>query len=326
MMPSPLISIIVPVYNVEKYVSQCLDSLVNQTYKNIEIILVNDGSTDRSGLICNEFAAKDHRIKVVNQNNQGVSASRNKGLTIAKGEYIGFVDSDDFCHPNMYETLLQNLIEAKSDIVICEYQRLIKGKVIPVVFPYPTNISKYEFLKLILTLPRYERRHVHGATSFNKLYTREIIGNTTFRTTNGSEDEIFLFELAKKTDAVTFIHTPLYFFRSRENSLTTISDFSCNVLNSRKFLYSLCQEEYQVSILNLAYIHLLITICWKKLLTEEKKEWESYQRELLKTSKIVSKSTLTLELGIKFLIKCLICQQNYKIARFLRNLYSPRLL
>ena len=100
---SDLISIIIPVYNVAVYLPRCLDSILAQTYKNLEIILVDDGSKDNSGKVCDEYALKDSRIKVIHQKNQGVSVARNAGLRIAKGDYIGFVDSDDYIETNMYE-------------------------------------------------------------------------------------------------------------------------------------------------------------------------------------------------------------------------------
>src|SRR5690625_1510219 len=102
----PLISVIVPVYNVERFIEKCLYSIVNQTYNNLEIILVNDGSTDLSGEKCEEYAKGDSRIKVFHKANGGQSSARNLGLSIAKGDYIGFVDSDDFIELKMYETLI----------------------------------------------------------------------------------------------------------------------------------------------------------------------------------------------------------------------------
>ena len=105
-MSNVMLSIIVPVYNVEKYIGKCIESIVNQTYKDLEIILVDDGSTDNSGKICDEWARKDKRIKVIHKKNGGLSDARNAGLDICTGDYIGFVDSDDYIELNMYEDLL----------------------------------------------------------------------------------------------------------------------------------------------------------------------------------------------------------------------------
>lgn len=120
-MIKPLISIIVPVYNAEKYLVKCLDSLVSQTYNNIEILLINDGSKDNSGNICDEFAQKDNRVRVVHKENGGVSSARNIGLDIAQGEYIGFVDSDDWVEPDMYECLYSFIVGNGADVSICKF-------------------------------------------------------------------------------------------------------------------------------------------------------------------------------------------------------------
>lgn len=115
------ISVIVPVYRVEAYLCQCLDSIINQTYRNLEILLVDDGSPDNSGVICDEYAEKDDRIIVIHQENAGISAARNAALDIATGDYISFVDSDDWIDPEMYATLLQKMQAAQADVGICGY-------------------------------------------------------------------------------------------------------------------------------------------------------------------------------------------------------------
>ena len=120
-MNQPLISIVVPVYNTAAYLEKCIDSILNQTYKNLEIILVDDGSTDNSGNICDEYKAKDNRVIVIHQANSGVSSARNIALDIAKGEYISFVDSDDWIEADMYKELLQQLLVEESDIAMCGY-------------------------------------------------------------------------------------------------------------------------------------------------------------------------------------------------------------
>lgn len=120
----PCISVVVPVYNVEKYLSKTLDSIINQTYQNLEIILVNDGSVDGSGKICDEYAYIDSRIKVIHKENGGVSRARNEGLRVSTGDYIGFVDSDDMISPDMYENLYQDLINSNADISVCNQTRV----------------------------------------------------------------------------------------------------------------------------------------------------------------------------------------------------------
>ena len=114
------ISIIVPVYQAEKYISKCIESIVNQTYKNLEIILIDDGSTDRSGEICDEYGKKDNRIVVVHNKNKGVSVARNCGLDIATGDYITFVDSDDYIDLQMYSEMMKVVEKYSCDVVMCD--------------------------------------------------------------------------------------------------------------------------------------------------------------------------------------------------------------
>ena len=123
----PLISVIVPIYNTEKYLKKCLDSIINQTYKNLQIILIDDGSGDNSGEICDEYATKDSRIQVIHKQNAGVTAARNDGLDMATGDYIGFVDSDDWIEPNMYEEMMANLIKTGADFVHTGFIKELHG-------------------------------------------------------------------------------------------------------------------------------------------------------------------------------------------------------
>ena len=128
MMKSDLISIIVPVYKVEKYIDECIKSIINQTYTNLEIILIDDGSPDNCGKICDEYAKNDKRIKVIHQKNMGQSVARNVGLEYAKGDYIGFVDSDDYIKNNMFEVLHNNLVSYNADISICNIIKVKNNK------------------------------------------------------------------------------------------------------------------------------------------------------------------------------------------------------
>ena len=123
-MKQPLISVIVPVYKVEPYLERCVKSIINQTYKNLEIILVNDGSPDRCGEMCDEFAKQDSRIRVIHKENGGLSSARNAGLDVMKGEYVGFVDSDDWIEPEMYQNMLNLALEHKAQIICCGIKKI----------------------------------------------------------------------------------------------------------------------------------------------------------------------------------------------------------
>lgn len=145
---SPIISIIVPVYKSEKYLPICIDSILNQTFKNFELILIDDGSTDGSGIICDEYASKDNRICVIHQQNSGVAIARNNGIKIAKGEWIGFVDSDDWIEPETYDVALKSALENKAELVqwgICVNvnERIVKTKKYKKGFFVPENDATY---------------------------------------------------------------------------------------------------------------------------------------------------------------------------------------
>ena len=185
------ISIIIPVYNNEKYLERCIVSLINQTYKNLEIILINDGSTDNSRIICEKYLKKDKRVILVNQKNGGVSAARNKGIEIATGSWIGFVDSDDWITENMYEILHINAIENNADISIGGYIRTDIEK--PAFESKKTleildNKTALEYLIL--------DKEGYATSVWNKLYKIDVVKNILFdKTIKYGEDLLFNFNI-----------------------------------------------------------------------------------------------------------------------------------
>ena len=142
-----MISVIIPVYNVEKYISQCLDSVCNQTNRDLEIILVDDGSTDASGKICDEYACHDKRIHVIHQKNSGAAAAKNAGLRVASGEYLSFVDSDDFLELNAYYYMIQIMQTQNADVVQCSYRDVFKNYVKDHILK-DTTLNQIDFLTL----------------------------------------------------------------------------------------------------------------------------------------------------------------------------------
>lgn len=186
-----MISIIIPIYKVEQYLDECVTSIINQTYKDFEIILVDDGSPDSCPQMCDEWAKKDARIKVVHKKNGGLSSARNAGLAIAKGEYIGFVDSDDYVDGTMYEDLMQVMNQNEKTMVVSSpIIRNTDG----VFTPYKVGTYDYkdgdtmsfsEYMKLFLGMNM-------DATVWNKLYKREFI-QTMFREGRNNEDYLFMF-------------------------------------------------------------------------------------------------------------------------------------
>lgn len=194
----PLISVIVPVYQVEKYLRRCTDSILSQTYKNLEIILVDDGSTDNSGKLCDEIASLDSRVKVIHKENGGLSSARNAGLEIAAGEYIGFVDSDDWIEPDTYEYML-SLVEAnQADIVDidCQYAYDADDAVTVTVEREQVYRQKDALWRYLYRGLSLQKNAPYSAC--RKLYRRDVIGNVTFPEGKNSEDLLFNYKVIKK--------------------------------------------------------------------------------------------------------------------------------
>ena len=213
-MHKELISIIVPVYNVEKYVEKCINSIINQTYKNLQIILVDDGSKDNSGKICDEFKLKDNRIEVIHKNNGGLSDARNAGLKLAKGDYIGFVDSDDYIEADMYETLYNLIKKNNSDISIVSFYEMYNGKVIGVRKSNELlEFSKIEAIKELLIDTRIQ------SYAWNKLFKKSLFENIEFPTNKNFEDIATTLLLFEKANKVTLLEEPKYYYLRRDDSI-----------------------------------------------------------------------------------------------------------
>lgn len=213
-----MISVIVPVYKVEKYLSQCVESIQNQTYRDLEIILVDDGSPDRCPQICDEYAKNDARVKVIHQENKGLSGARNAGLNMATGEYIAFVDSDDFILPQMFETLQKKMMTEKAALGICSYVKVdAAGNTKDNVSPIKDEVlTGYETLK---KLPL--EKGWYYITVWNKLYKKELFDNLRFAERRMHEDEWIIHKILLASENVVTISEKMYCYRNTENSLMT---------------------------------------------------------------------------------------------------------
>ena len=228
-----LISVIIPVYNVEKYLEKCLNSVINQTYKNLEIIVIDDGSTDNSGKICDEYAKKDSRIIVIHTENGGVSSARNKGLEVAKGEYIGFVDSDDYIEDNMYEILYRNLVKFDVDISMCNYYIVRNNK----KTYHKHNIddillidNKEKFFELL-------NSNYYKGFLCNKLFKSDIMQKKKLEEDiYVCEDLLFISQIADISERFCFDNRCFYNYVMRENSAISgkITEKNFSVLNAYK--------------------------------------------------------------------------------------------
>lgn len=208
-----LVSIIVPIYNIEQYLERCIDSIINQTYHNIEIILMDDGSTDGSGNICDQYKRIDPRISVFHERHAGTSRARNVGLSHAKGEFIGFVDSDDYLAPDMYETLLCNMND-EIDITCCGRRCVVPGKKSYNAYcpGAARKFSVQEAFEELLLL-----RHISFSVC-TKLFRRELFCDIRFPVGNTCEDIPVTYHLIKKSRGILHIGTPKYYNFYRENS------------------------------------------------------------------------------------------------------------
>lgn len=218
----PLISVIVPVYKVEKYLDRCVASIAAQTYENLEIILVDDGSPDSCGALCDNWTRKDARIKVVHKPNGGLSSARNAGVAVATGDYVGFVDSDDYIHPQMYEKLHAALVETGADVSICNYHYVDEeGNVdlkLQALSPVKTEVLTKEqaYQKINPLIPGY----AYYVTAWNKLYPRRIFDGLLFREGFIHEDEFFVHHMFSRCSRIATISDALYLYVQRSGSIT----------------------------------------------------------------------------------------------------------
>lgn len=212
---TPEISVIVPVYNVQAYLSRCLDSILAQTFRDIEIILVDDGSPDESGAICDEYAARDERVRVVHKKNGGLSDARNAGLDIAQGRWIGFVDSDDYIAPDMYEYLHSIAIREHAQIAMCDMYMFYDNGVVE---EHPNDfydvVDNVEAAKIVL------EAQVTSVTAVNKLYRSEVYENIRFPFGKTAEDAFVILDVLSKAERIVISNAQKYYYYRRAGSIT----------------------------------------------------------------------------------------------------------
>ena len=234
-----IVSIIIPVYNAKKYLANTLDSVIKQTYKNLEIILVNDGSTDNSKDICESYAKIDKRIKVINKENGGVSSARNYGLALAKGEYISFIDSDDFLVTDMIETLVNDIQNTNAEIAVCGYWHVTEEEYQKI---RRTAINE-EFVNVeVLVNPiKYYYSKKYMPNIWNKIFKKDLIKNIqSDDTIHYGEDFLFCALAFIKAKKATYRDSKKYFYIKREDGLSMSQgslEFWNGYAKSKKMLY-----------------------------------------------------------------------------------------
>lgn len=261
-MNEPLISVIVAIYNVEKYLRKCIESILNQTYKNLELILVIDGSPDNSLSICKTFAAKDPRIIVIEKENGGQATARNKALDVAKGDYIGFIDGDDWIEPNMYEVLYSVAQNEEADIVQCGWYKVEPSGVR--LCPYPPFTNEiYSSNEALDELISSKGKHLNTSVCC-KIFKREVALQFRFSPVRAYEDDEYIFKTVSVAKRIVCVHDPLYDYLNRDNStmtakfnmnkvaLVTIQQNICDLLKTRypqRFLEVqkvLCSKQFYI--------------------------------------------------------------------------------
>lgn len=306
---NPLISVIVPVYNTEKYLSECIDSIINQTYKNLEIILIDDGSPDDCGSICDNYAKKDKRIKVYHNKNNGVSYTRNFGISKATGDYIGFIDSDDFISEKMYEILLKNIIDNNADVSICDISRKVG------------NIQTDKLEKIILYnqdqyLKKFFRINSQTCEYYpvNKLYKKDVIVDDMFpRKYKEGEDAFAILKVIFKSKTIVYTPINLYYYRKNENSVTSrFSETDLELIDLWddiiKYTKQVNSEYLDYAVLNRKRLNFTLltrmTLSIKPKLLKEDVRVKKMLLELKKDEKVLLSSSITLSRKIIIYLFC----------------------
>ncbi|WP_413307825.1 glycosyltransferase [Bacillus sp. 1P10SD] len=244
------VSVIIPVYNAEKYISQCIESLLAQTLVDCEFIFINDGSIDRSHEIIQEYTKKDNRIRLIEQNNQGVSSARNKGLSIAAGEYIGFVDADDYISEDMFKVLYNSAVNGDCDIVISNFESRMEGKRVFSHYPFNKNIIlDFEYIQKNIIPYFLSDDNLNSVCT--KLIRKSLISQSNVQFPVGvalGEDGVFCLKCFSKAEKIKFIDYMGYFYREVEGSATR------STYNKDYFKSSL--EVYQLDIYDQYFSHL----------------------------------------------------------------------
>lgn len=243
------LSIIVPIYNCDKYLEECIESIINQTFKNFELILVDDGSTDNSGSICDFYKDKDKRVRVIHKKNGGVSSSRNVGINLAIGKYVGFVDSDDIINRNMYKIMLEAINKEDADICQCKYEYFWNEDIDLNEEKENYNYTVLSNIEAIDNNFKYDDNQNTAITVlWNKIYKRDLFENLMFPNGRIHEDEYITYKIIYKARKMIFLDEKVYFYRQHPESIVhqkfSIKNFNVLIaLKERIYFLDLNGEE-----------------------------------------------------------------------------------
>ncbi len=282
------ISVIVPVYKAEKYIRRCVESILNQTLSDLELILVDDGSPDNSGLICDEYAAKDNRVKVIHKANGGAASARNAGISVATGEYIGFCDSDDYLNPNMYEDLIRVMEQNNLDTISCLSNNRTENGTLLDEGNSDRKLELYSEVEYIKKIYSW-KADVSLCTRVTKT---EIVKQIRAPEKRRVEDFYFTVSLMLKTGGTAIYNYPYYEYTVNNDSVTHSANCSIymdgmyfyektrEILNNE--IYASEQEYYHLKMLYLLFVSL------------RKTEWEKYKFQILCHRSFIRKNILNI--------------------------------
>ncbi len=285
------ISIIIPIYKVEEYLQECIESVIHQTYKNLEILLIDDGSPDNCGKICDEYAKKDNRIRVIHQENAGISQARNKGIEMATGKYISFIDSDDYVEKDMFEYLYLLLKKEKVNIACCNRYVVYKNKIdIYGIRDFYKVMDSKEAIELMCYIGYL------GVSAYAKLYEKELFENIRFpKGIENGEDVFTTYKVYDKASKIVYDATPKYYYRQRQGSLTRKKKINDTILKASKEVMEFINNNYpekKEAGINL-YLYSLIgvydTILKNKIKDKAKKQ--EIRKEIKSIMKISNKKS-----------------------------------
>ena len=280
------ISVIVAVYNIEKYIARCIESLLNQTYRDLEILLVVDGATDSSGEICEKYAAKDDRIRVIYRENGGLSAARNTGIAQATGDYISFVDGDDWIDQDMYKTMVGLVQKHCADLIACRYKCIYKDSLKD---GSTGEVTVYtEPLSMLLQYLKEDEHYLIQHAAWNKLYSRELLGEERFPEGVWYEDVVFSATILSRVKTGVYIDQAFYnYVCEREGSIMNagiteriFTDWLPAYIKKEEFLLTLSDQE-AVS-LHRYYFYKRLLIFYLALYRKENRSFRHYRKDIRK--------------------------------------------
>ncbi len=302
MVDNKKISIIIPVYNVETHLERCLESVINQTYKNLEIILVNDGSTDASGQICEEYSKKDNRIKLINQANQGPSIARNVGVEASTGEYIAFVDSDDWISEDYCELLYNKIIETGSDISAIKNLLVVdNNSVIKNVTPVKDTIeNEYVIFENEEIVREILSQRLLDNYIFGKLYKADLVKETKFKENVVFEDLMYVYDTFSRIKKLVYVDKDCYYHLKHAGTISaTCSEKNIqDYIDSTMYRYNLVKEKYEsLEVYNhYALFKEITNVCVKYVIANT--YYEKIEEKLVEIFKILNKFTVEHETEI----------------------------